>query len=202
LSPACVEKHEKIKCSTYAHLPTSNKKLAWEVCKKINVSRTSRSWLKNFRNYLRLSIIVIVFNILYYTQTVFHFSLFFLIWIALNEIMVGIMNAACKEKKKKLQSIYKCIRISKHCIYSSVLSSLHTKDLPWYAPQNQILLLPWIWSSSSEAFVAATDGTGWPVDHLTKVWSGAWSGLSVTRKGRPVSSIFCRKIQYLNNRIR
>jgi hypothetical protein len=26
--------------------------------------------------------------------------------------------------------------------------------------------------------------------------------LSVTRKGRPVSSIFCRKIQYLNNRIR
>jgi hypothetical protein len=37
---------------------------------------------------------------------------------------------------------------------------------------------------------------------LTKVWSGAWSGLSVTRKGRPVSSIFCIKIQYLNNRIR
>lgn len=97
---------------------------------------------------------------------------------------------------------WNALLISKHCIYSSVLSSsLQTKDLPWYAPQNQILLLPWIWSSSSEAFDAATDGTGWPVDHLSKVWSGAWFGLSVTRKGWPFSSIFCSKIQYLNNRI-
>lgn len=45
--------------------------------------------------------------------------------------------------------------------------------------------------SSTEAFDAATDGTGWLVDHLSKVCSGVWSGLRVTRNGRPFSSMFC-----------
>lgn len=65
------------------------------------------------------------------------------------------------------------------------------ENLPWYAPQNQIPLFPWILSNSSEAFDAAMDGTGWPVDHLSKVCFGVWSGFRVTRKGRLVSSIFC-----------
>lgn len=46
------------------------------------------------------------------------------------------------------------------------------ENSPWYAPQNHILLFPWIWCISSEAFDAATDGTEWPVDRLTRVCFG------------------------------
>ncbi|GER41705.1 transducin/WD40 repeat-like superfamily protein [Striga asiatica] len=39
--------------------------------------------------------------------------------------------------------------------------------------------------------IAATDGIGWPVDHLSKECSGFEGGLSVTRKGSPFSLMFC-----------
>lgn len=72
-------------------------------------------------------------------------------------------------------------------------------SLPWWGIENQILRFPWIWSSSYEAFDAATDGTGWPVDHLCKVFLGVWPGLRVTRNGRLVSPISCKSERRFTN---
>lgn len=63
---------------------------------------------------------------------------------------------------------------------------LKQEVLPWYAPQNQICLFPWILSNSFKAFNAATVGIGWAVDHLNNICFGGCCGLRVTRKGGSV----------------
>lgn len=70
------------------------------------------------------------------------------------------------------------------CVYSRWIRRKNS-------PQNQIPLFPWIWFSWREAFDAATDAIGWPVDHLCKVCFGVWSGLMVTRNGTLVSPTSC-----------
>lgn len=76
------------------------------------------------------------------------------------------------------------------CFYS-IEKKVRSLQLPWYAPQNQIPLFPWIFSSSRETFEAATDGMGWLVDHLSKVCLGMKWGFRVTRKGILVEPRFC-----------
>lgn len=64
--------------------------------------------------------------------------------------------------------------------------------VPWYAPENHIRLFPCIFSSSKEAFEAATDGKGWPVYHLSKLCFGTRLGFRVTRNGSSVECRFCK----------
>lgn len=65
-----------------------------------------------------------------------------------------------------MKSISYKININNQFVYNMYfqfeLSRLHNVcvNSPWYAPQNQIPLFPWMVSSSSEAFDAAKEGMG------------------------------------------
>lgn len=49
--------------------------------------------------------------------------------------------------------------------------------------------------SLDEALDAATEGIGWLVDHLHKVFLGVRGGFRVKRNGTPGSLIFCISIK-------